>query len=112
MVSRARGHVSVQVVRLNVVTFIRLFLQRNPSERISAHDAAASDLFKELHYMRQEHRETETESQLLIINRRPLKRAEKEEEKAEDTKPEEPRRGPKMEWLWGLGEGLAAIENA
>ena len=83
----------MQVVRLKVVTFIRLFLQRNPSERVSAHDAAGSDLFKELHYMRQEHRETEAESQLLIINRRPLKRAEKEEEKAEDAKPEEPRSG-------------------
>eukprot|EP00435_Cladocopium_sp_Y103_P050789 s1108_g15.t1 len=97
-------HVGIQMKRLKVVDFIRLFLQRDPSDRCTANEAIQSELFQELQYMRQEHRATEHESQLLIINRRPLKRTEqtpaeplqKPDDKADDVlkDDDDPRRGP------------------
>lgn len=90
-------HVGIQMKCLKVVDFIRLFLQRDPSDRCTANEAIQSELFQELQYMRQEHRATEHESQLLIINRRPLKRSDAQVEplqKPEDLKDEDdpPRR--------------------
>lgn len=82
-------HVGIQMKRLKVVDFIRLFLQRDPSDRCTANEAIQCELFQELQYMRQEHRATEHESQLLIINRRPLKRSDAQAEplqKPEDLK--------------------------
>eukprot|EP00913_Durusdinium_trenchii_P029317 g27484.t1 len=73
------GHVSVQMKRLKVVEFIRLFLQRNPQERSSANEAMQSELFGELQSMRQEHRAMEVDSQLVIINRRALKRTDQKD---------------------------------
>lgn len=91
-------HVSVQMKRLKVIEFIRLFLQRNPQERSSANEAMQSELFGELQSMRQEHRAMEVDSQLVIINRRALKRTDQKdspqdlpaEEKPQNEEPRTP----------------------
>ena len=87
-------HVSIQMKRLKVVEFIRLFLQRDPQERCNANEAIQSELFQELQHMKQEHRAMENESQLLIINRRPLKRSEPAPGDPGDALPQKPEEEP------------------
>jgi len=82
-------HVSVQMKRLKVVEFIRLFLQRNPLERRTATEAMQAELFLQ----------APEENPMLVINRRPLKRTDAKEEpkleKDKDSSEKEKKTDPK-----------------
>ncbi|CAE7275337.1 Dclk1, partial [Symbiodinium microadriaticum] len=77
-------HLAVQVKRLKVVEFMRTLLRRNPEVRCSASEALQAEIF-----IQQQSQEVldDDEGDLLVVNRRPLKRqkdGEKEGDKEAD----------------------------
>eukprot|EP00439_Symbiodinium_sp_Y106_P033547 s5239_g4.t1 len=77
-------HLAVQVKRLKVVEFMRTLLRRNPEVRCSASEALQAEIF-----IPQQSQEVldDDEGDLLVVNRRPLKRqkdGEKEGDKEAD----------------------------
>ncbi|CAE7561999.1 CMK1 [Symbiodinium sp. CCMP2456] len=73
-------HLAVQVKRLKVVEFMRTLLRRNPEVRCSASEALQAEIF-----IQQQSQEVldDDEGDLLVVNRRPLKR-QKDGEKEGD----------------------------